>query len=67
MIDGKQKCLVHKSEEKASDAEKVCSLIGGELPVPNNEQENTDLYNAFITIKKDAKNGILGKILQFLN
>ena len=45
------------------DAENICSSVGGELPFPKNEQENTDYYNAFITINKHAKNGVLGKII----
>ena len=51
------------TQGKAIDAEKTCSAIGGELPVPMNEQENTDYYNAFVKINKNAKNGALGKIL----
>ena len=47
---------------KAIDAEKTCTAIGGELPVPMNEQENTDYYNAFVKLNKNAKNGALGKI-----
>ena len=62
-IDVEQKCLFYESEGKASDAENICSSVGGELPFPKNEQENTDYYNAFITINKHAKNGVLGKFI----
>ena len=50
------------TQGKAIDAEKTCSAIGGELPVPMNEQDNTDYYNAFVKLNKNNKNGALGKI-----
>ena len=54
--------MLYKAEGKAIDAEKICSAIGGELPFPENEQENTDYYNAFVKLKQNAINGALGKI-----
>ena len=46
-IDRNQKCLIFAGETLAYKAEKLCQNLEGELPVPMNEQENTDYFNAF--------------------
>ena len=50
-IDGNQKCLIFAGQTLADKAEKLCQSLEGEVPVPINEQENTDYFNAFHKLK----------------
>ena len=61
-IDGKEKCLIYAGQTEANQAEKLCQTKKGEVPVPKNEQENTDYYNAFTTLSKTVKCAIIGKV-----
>ena len=51
---------MYAEQNRADQAEGTCKALGGEVPVPKNEQENTDYYNAFLKVKPDLKAVFLG-------
>ena len=60
-IDGNQKCLIFAGQTLADKAEELCQSLEGDVPVPINEQENTDYFNAFHKLNKTVKYAMIGK------
>ena len=46
----------------AMNAEADCKNVNGQVPVPENEQENNDYYAAFVTLFPKAKCGFIARV-----
>ena len=44
------------------NAEADCKNVNGQIPVPENEQENNDYYAAFVTLFSKAKCGFIARV-----
>ena len=44
------------------NAEADCKSVNGQIPVPESEQENTDYYNAFVTLSPKAQCGFIARV-----
>ena len=44
------------------NAEADCKSVNGQIPVPENEQENNDYYAAFVTLFPKAKCGFIARV-----
>ena len=59
-IQGTHQCFTYIGEKSISSAESSCNAVNGFLPVPENYQQNTDYFYAFIQVKGQNNNVALG-------
>ena len=49
-INGSLKCFKFGGRQDRDQAETICNTLGGQVPLPRNEAENTDYYNIMLNI-----------------